>query len=137
MLHLGTVVTRLPPPILNLKPTDGGVKETNNTFRDVLVGVFEQYGVDYKRQNSIEDDKTALAIANAKYQTTDIFPKKLATDTPMRDGYIQAKEMELKKNYYDSFNNDLIELQGFTISFTKSIMSLTSIIQAMDAIPSK
>lgn len=56
---------------------------------------------------------------------------------PKQSGYIAAKEMELKKSYGDSFNDDLFELHAFTLAFTKSIGSVTSIIKKMYEIPQK
>lgn len=77
-------------------------------------------------------------VHNLAYQTTDIVPEKSDMgQTPMKSGYIQAKEMELKKSYGDSFNDDLFELHDFTLAFSKSIETLTSIIRLMNAIPQK
>lgn len=55
----------------------------------------------------------------------------------MKSGYIQAKETEFKKGYGDSFNDDLFELHDFTLAFSKSIETVTSVIKAMHAIPKK
>lgn len=148
MLHIGVVVSRLPPPILNLKQgTTGGEanasgplsKGEEDEFNKILVGTFEEMGLDFKRQNALlERNNESRMVHNLPYLTTDSVNEKSDTSqTPMKSGFIQAKEMELKKSYGDSFNDDLFELHNFTLAFSKSIKNITDIITAMHAIPQK
>lgn len=67
-------------------------------------------------------------VHNLSYLTTDQF---YAVGEQVKTGYIKTKEMELKKGYGDSFNNDLFELHAFTQTFTKSIQSVSAIIKKM------
>lgn len=134
LLHIGVIVSRLPPPILNFTPETAEDEE----FNKILVGTFEELWLDFKRQNSLEKNNESRAIHNLTYQTTDLMNEKLDTSqTPQKFGYIRAKEMDLKKSYGDSFNDDLFELHDFTLAFTKSITSVTDVIKAMYAIPQK
>ena len=83
-------------------------------------------------------DLESLMVNNLTHLPTDAASIKSDTsDAPEKSSYIQAKEMELKKNYGDSFNDDLVELNGFTAAFSKSIESVCSIINLMHAIPQK
>lgn len=77
-------------------------------------------------------------VHNLPYLTTDsVNEKSDMSQTPMKSGYIQTKETEFKKGYGDSFNDDLFELHDFTLAFSKSIETVTSVIKAMHAIPKK
>ena len=140
MVHIGVVISYLPPPILNLKPPtstaskssgsgDSGGSSDKNELQEILINTFEENGLNFKRQNSIETDRTDLAIADSEGLSTDAFPDKLTIDTPLKAGYIKTKEMELKKGYYDSFNDDLLELHAFTLAFSKQLSMLTSVIK--------
>lgn len=78
IFHMGTVVSRLPPPLLNFKPgTTGGEeagedsKPKEDEFNAILVNTFEEMGLDFKRQNSLEQNNTSLAINNCTYLSTD------------------------------------------------------------------
>lgn len=145
MLHIGTLTSYLPPPILNLKKgTTGGVanaggansKGEEDEFNQVIVCTFEEEGLDFKRQNSLEKNNESRMVHNLTYQTTDIVNEKSDTsDAPVKSGCIRAKEMELKKGYGDSFNDDLFELHSFTAAFSRSIKNITDVIKAMNAIP--
>jgi len=114
-------------------------KEGEDEFDKVLVNTFEEMGLDFKRQNSLEQNNESLAINNCTYLSTDGCAAKQSGvgDTPQKSGYIQAKEMEYKKSYGDSFNDDLYELHDFTLAFTKQIETITSIIKGMHEIPQK
>jgi hypothetical protein len=78
-------------------------------------------------------------VNDCTYLNTDACSDKQAGigDTPMKSGYVQTKEMDLKKGYGDSFNDDLFELHDFTLAFSKSIETIASVIKAMHAIPQK
>ncbi|EKD30245.1 MAG: hypothetical protein ACD_78C00111G0001 [uncultured bacterium (gcode 4)] len=103
-----------------------------------MVCTFEEWGLDFKRQNSLEKNNESRAIHNLTHLTTDsVWPKSDTSQTPQKSGCIRAKEMDLKKSYGDSFNDDLFELHDFTLAFTKSIKSVTDIIKAMYVIPQK
>lgn len=147
MIHLWTVVSRLPPPILNLKagttgwdsvwdPASTGQKDE---FNQILVGAFDEAGLDFKRQNALlEFNNESRMTHNLTYLSTDSVNEKSDTSSvPKRSGYIAAKEMGLKKSYGDSFNDDLFELHAFTLSFSKSLFNVTSIIKKMYEIPQK
>lgn len=69
------------------------------------------------------------ALSKLPYQTTDSLGKKLVIDTPAKTGFVQAKERELKKTYFDSFNDDLFELHAFTSAFSKQLEAITSVIK--------
>lgn len=86
-------------------------------------------GIDHKRQNSIEKDMTDSAISKLSYQTTDSLKEKLVINTPDKIGFVEAKERELKKTYFDSFNDDLFELHAFTNAFAKQLEAITSVIK--------
>ncbi|MDP2103352.1 MAG: hypothetical protein Q8K26_00330 [Candidatus Gracilibacteria bacterium] len=135
LIHLGAVVSYLPPPILNLKPGttsgEGNTKPVEDEFKKILIGSFEDAGLDHKRQNSIEKDMVDSALSKLPYQTTDSLGKKLVIDTPAKTGFVQAKERELKKTYFDSFNDDLFELHAFTSAFSKQLEAITSVIKGM------
>lgn len=86
-------------------------------------------GIDHKRQNSIEKDMTDSAMSKLPYQTTDSLKEKLVINTPDRIGFVETKERELKKTYFDSFNDDLFELHAFTNAFAKQLEAITSVIK--------
>jgi len=58
MAHVGTVITKKPPPILNLgksgteTPEDKNKKDENE-IKEILARTFEAYGMDYERQNEL------------------------------------------------------------------------------------
>lgn len=146
MLHIGIVQSSLPPPILNFKKgTTGGEtnvgatsKEEEDEINKVLVGTFEEVGLDFKRQNSLERNNESRAVHNLTYITTDsVIPKTDTTQAPVKSGYIRAKEVELRRAYGDSFNDDLFELHSFTLAFAKQIETITNIITGLHAIPQK
>lgn len=103
MAHIGTVVSRLPPPLLNFKPgtTGGGDGESTgqkDEFNQIIVNAFEEVGLDFKRQNSLERNDESRVVNNLTELTTDSTVPKSVTDiTPVKAGYIASKEMELKK----------------------------------------
>ncbi len=77
-------------------------------------------------------------VHNLTHLTTDrVNEKSDMSQAPMKSGYIRTKEMELKKSYGDSFNDDLFELHDFTLAFSKSITNVTNVIKAMYEIPQK
>lgn len=86
-------------------------------------------GIDHKRQNSIEKDMVDSALSRLPYQTTDATNKALTINTPAKTGFVEAKERELKKTYFDSFNDDLFELHAFTSAFSKQLEAITSVIK--------
>jgi len=135
LIHLGAVVSYLPPPILNLKPGttswEGNTKPVEDEFKKILIGSFEDMGIDHKRQNSIEKDMVDSALSKLPYQTTDATNKALVINTPGKTGFVEAKERELKKTYFDSFNDDLFELHAFTNAFAKQLEAITSVIKWM------
>ena len=95
-------------------------------------------GLDFKRQNSLEKNNESRMVNNLTDLTTDsVVPKSNTNVTPEKSGYISSKEMEIKKSYGDSFNDDLFELHDFTVAFSKSLETVTSIIKLMNAIPQK
>lgn len=104
MAHIGTVVSRLPPPLLNFKPgTTGGSGDGESTgqkdeFNQIIVNTFEEVGLDFKRQNSLERNNESRMVNNLTNLSTDsTFPKSITDVTPVKAGYISSKEMELKK----------------------------------------
>lgn len=136
MFHIGAIVSYLPAPILNLKPGNGvnaEEKQRKNEVNEVLVGTFEANGIQYMRQNSIETDLVDAAVSRLAYRT--IEDLNLTINTPRRDAFVKAKEMELKKKYYDSFSDDLLELQMFTDAFSDKLLDFTKLIQALYDIP--
>lgn len=77
-------------------------------------------------------------VHNLPHLSTDSVSEKSDMSTaPVKSSYIQAKEMDLKKGYGDSFNDDLFELHDFTLAFSKSIANVSNVINAMHAIPQK
>jgi len=90
------------------------------------VGVFEEQGLDFKHQNSLEKDKEAHMVNNLPGLTTDA--EKINELNIINSGFAQAKDMEIKKSYGDSFNDDLFELHSFTVAFIKTLQTLTGLI---------
>ncbi|OIP54948.1 hypothetical protein AUK10_00235 [Candidatus Gracilibacteria bacterium CG2_30_37_12] len=146
MLHIGAVVSSLPPPLLNLKKESGSAgaggdagtssADDGDEFNRTLVCAFEESGLDFKRQNSLEKNDESRMVQNLVHLTTNsVTEKSNTTQTPSKAGCIQAKEMELKKSYGDSFNDDLFELHAFTLAFTHILEKLTGTITALDKIP--
>ena len=92
LAHIGTVVTRLPPPLLNFKPgtTGGDTGGFNSTgeadeFNQILVGTFEEMGLDFKRQNSLEQNNQSRMVNNLTHLTTDsVVPKSDTNVTPKK-----------------------------------------------------
>jgi hypothetical protein len=79
-----------------------------------------------------------LAVHNLTYLTTsDVYKKFDTSAAPIKTDFTQAKSMEIRKSYGDSFNDDLFELYGFTVAFSKDIEVLTSLITILNAIPQK
>lgn len=136
MIHIGAIISYLPPPILNIKK-DSTTKE-DDELNKILVGIFDEWGLDFKRQNSLEKDSESYMTHNLTYLTTDSIDAKSNTSTaPIKSLFSQAKSMEIKKSYGDSFNDDLFELHSFTVAFSDSIKTLSRIITQMNAIPQK
>lgn len=107
MVHLRVSVSKLPPPILNLKKSPGEKDE----FKKILIGTFEESGIDYKRQNSLEDNLDARSMGNLNYLTTDqTNEKRDTTESPKKVRFTKAMNLEIRKSYGDSFNDDLFEL---------------------------
>ncbi len=145
MLHIWVEFSLRPPPILNLKPSkkEEGKKPTSqdssgawDEFNTILIGTMEDYGLDFKRQNSFERSEEVLMIHNLEYQTTDALGEKsILKDAPRKSQYTGLKAMELKKSYGDSFNLDLFELHGFTVALTKNIQKLNDTIKWLNKTP--
>ena len=139
MIHIGAVVSYLPPPLLNLKKqtnasnnSDTAAAPVDDEFNKTIVCAFEESGLDFKRQNSLEKNDESRMMQNLNYLTTN----NLSTLPDMnKTGCIQATEMNIKKSYGDSFNDDLFELHSFTRVFTHTLEKLTDIITALDKIP--
>lgn len=96
-------------------------------------------GLDYKRQNSLEDYVASRALANLTYLPTDVVDEKLDTSAEsQKTEFSEAQGVEIRKSYGDSFNDDLFELSAFTEAFSEKITKdITSLIQAFNAIPTK
>ncbi|NDK19913.1 hypothetical protein GW819_03655 [Candidatus Gracilibacteria bacterium] len=143
ILHIGVVVSSLPPPILNIKkPASGGGNSGGNSggsnsgeddeFNKILIGTFEEQGLDFKRQNSLENTNEAHKVNNCFGLKTDDCS---IGDIIAPSGFAQAKDIEIKKSYGDSFNDDLFELHSFTVAFTKTLQTLTGLIAGLEKIP--
>lgn len=70
------------------------------------------------------------------YLTTNEYNQKAdVSSTPSKSGCVQARQMDLKKSYGDSFNLDLFELHNFTVTFSKQIGEITTMIGKMNEKP--
>lgn len=92
-------------------------------------------GINYQRQNSIENDPQSLALANLSGLGTDMVPDKMQINGPVKDQYAAAKMGDLRNKYDLSLGDDLLQLHDFSIAFTKRLDMLISLINALHAIP--
>lgn len=135
MFHIGVVVTKLPPPILNLSSKTTPEKDRNEEFKEILSNSFTSVGLQLSKQNAVSDDLSDLAVSTLAGLKTDDTVKKFSGKSPIQPDYSVVKSMQLKKTYFDTFSDDLLELSLFTEMFASTLEKFTSIIDGLNAIP--
>jgi hypothetical protein len=145
MAHITAILTKKPPPILNLgksgEKTDADQKaDDEKEFKEIFSRTFDAFGLDYKRQNDLTNPCIDYQITHMRSLGTESAPDKLTSNSCRPDGtqeeaYIDVKASQMQEQYYEGFAKDLNELGRFIETLAGNINSSIGVIKGINAIP--
>jgi hypothetical protein len=138
-VHLWVMVTSKPVQLLNLaKWNDALNQKKEDTTAQILEKTFAEYWINYKRKNALYPNAAEQKweiMKDAEMDTLSAAQK--ATYTSLYNmntiGYSNYYQSNIRTQYYNSFNNDLLTLQSFTTKLQEHIVNIIGLINSMYA----